>query len=138
MTLLSWNKYHRIAGDKWCPYDILWVVKRRIVGGRVMALPKPNDDGWYTVEVPRLRARWSNRKVPQPEFLAIAAIDKWLAFPVILHWSEAVEGSILRFCESDFARDAASERLARCANLLDAGSLRGPIASGNEIKEYRN
>lgn len=126
MALLSWNKYHGIAGDKWCPYDVLWILKRRIAGGRVIVLPRPKDDGWYTVEVPRLRALWSNRKIPQPEFLAIAAIDKWMAFPVIFHRSEVVEGSILPFCESEFARDAASERLARCANLLDAARLPGP------------
>ena len=118
MVQLTQNGHHGIMGDRWCPYDVIWILKRRIVGGRVEVVPAPNDDGCYTIEIGALKSRFANRRVPPPEFLAIAALDKWLAYPVFLHWTDAVKGSTLRFCAADFTRDVSSERMAHCAGLL--------------------
>jgi hypothetical protein len=117
MTLLAWNGYHSMMGDKWCPYDIILILQKRIVGGRVVVAQR-NEDGCYAIEFHGLKARFSNRKIPRPEFLAIATVDRWMRFPIFLHRSEVTKGSLLHFREADFARDVASERMARCAELL--------------------
>jgi hypothetical protein len=115
--LLAWNGHLGLMGDKWCPYDLIWILKDRIVGGRVIGVLQ-DDNGCYTIKLEKLRARSFNKRIQRPEFLAIAPVDKWMAFPVFLHRSEVIEGSVFHFQEGDFARDHASERLRFCVELI--------------------
>ena len=129
------------------PYDLIWFMEKRIVGGRVVGFSKPDRDGWYTytsdgledvvpirahqkVPPPELLALHHHKQFPSPEFVALVAMDLpgETRFPAFLHWSEAAKGSVLRFRADDFSEDLARVRIARCAALLGSGP-RGTVSS---------
>jgi hypothetical protein len=116
--LITRDGGHAMMADKWCPYDLIWILKNRIVGGRVAVLPNADADGYYSIEMRELKALWSIGKIPRPEFLAIAPVDKWFQYPVFLHRSEIVKGSVLRFGAAEFTCGVASDRMRRCAELI--------------------